>query len=33
MSDAAVEDLIGPEGALFFGEPETVAKRSSAYTS
>jgi alkanesulfonate monooxygenase SsuD/methylene tetrahydromethanopterin reductase-like flavin-dependent oxidoreductase (luciferase family) len=27
MSDAAVEDLIGPEGALFFGQPETVADK------
>jgi alkanesulfonate monooxygenase SsuD/methylene tetrahydromethanopterin reductase-like flavin-dependent oxidoreductase (luciferase family) len=27
MSDAAVEDLIGPEGALFFGRPETVADK------
>ena len=27
MSDAAVEDLIGPEGALFFGHPETVADK------
>jgi probable LLM family oxidoreductase len=27
MSDAAVEDLIGPEGALFFGRPETVAEK------
>jgi alkanesulfonate monooxygenase SsuD/methylene tetrahydromethanopterin reductase-like flavin-dependent oxidoreductase (luciferase family) len=27
MSDAAVEDLIGPEGALFFGRPETVAHK------
>jgi alkanesulfonate monooxygenase SsuD/methylene tetrahydromethanopterin reductase-like flavin-dependent oxidoreductase (luciferase family) len=27
MSDAAVEDLIGPEGALFFGRPETVANK------
>jgi probable LLM family oxidoreductase len=27
MSDAAVEALIGPEGALFFGTPETVAEK------
>ena len=27
MSDAAVEDLIGPEGALFFGHPESVADK------
>ena len=27
MSDAAVEDLIGPQGALFFGQPETVAAK------
>jgi alkanesulfonate monooxygenase SsuD/methylene tetrahydromethanopterin reductase-like flavin-dependent oxidoreductase (luciferase family) len=27
MSDAAVEDLIGPEGALFFGRPEAVADK------
>jgi probable LLM family oxidoreductase len=27
MSDSAVEDLIGPEGALFFGHPETVADK------
>jgi probable LLM family oxidoreductase len=27
MSDAAVEDLIGPQGALFFGQPETVAHK------
>jgi probable LLM family oxidoreductase len=27
MSDAAVEDLIGSEGALFFGRPETVADK------
>src|SRR5215212_10296164 len=27
MSDAAVEDLIAPEGALFFGNPETVADK------
>ena len=27
MSDAAVEDLIGPEGALFFVNPETVAAK------
>jgi probable LLM family oxidoreductase len=27
MSDAAVEDLIGPEGALFFGHPEEVAAK------
>ena len=25
MSDAAVEALIEPDGALFFGRPETVA--------
>ena len=27
MSDAAVEALIEPEGALFFGTPETVADK------
>lgn len=27
MSDAAVEDLIVPEGALFFGRPEAVAEK------
>jgi probable LLM family oxidoreductase len=27
MSDAAVEDLIGPEGALFFGQPKAVADK------
>jgi len=27
MSDAAVEALVGPEGALFFGRPETVADK------
>jgi len=27
MSDAAVEELIAPEGALFFGNPETVAAK------
>jgi probable LLM family oxidoreductase len=27
MSDAAVEDLVGPEGALFFGHPEQVAAK------
>jgi alkanesulfonate monooxygenase SsuD/methylene tetrahydromethanopterin reductase-like flavin-dependent oxidoreductase (luciferase family) len=27
LSDAAVEALIGPEGALFFGRPETVADK------
>jgi probable LLM family oxidoreductase len=27
MSDAAVEDLIGPDGALFFGNPEAVADK------
>ena len=27
LSDAAVEDLIGPEGALFFGPPEAVAEK------
>ena len=27
MSDSAVEDLIGPEGALFFGHPEAVADK------
>jgi alkanesulfonate monooxygenase SsuD/methylene tetrahydromethanopterin reductase-like flavin-dependent oxidoreductase (luciferase family) len=27
MSDAAVDDLVGPEGALFFGNPETVADK------
>jgi alkanesulfonate monooxygenase SsuD/methylene tetrahydromethanopterin reductase-like flavin-dependent oxidoreductase (luciferase family) len=27
MSDAAVEELIAPEGALFFGNPETVADK------
>jgi alkanesulfonate monooxygenase SsuD/methylene tetrahydromethanopterin reductase-like flavin-dependent oxidoreductase (luciferase family) len=27
MSDAQVEGLIGPEGALFFGSPETVAAK------
>jgi alkanesulfonate monooxygenase SsuD/methylene tetrahydromethanopterin reductase-like flavin-dependent oxidoreductase (luciferase family) len=27
MSDEAVEELIAPEGALFFGDPETVAAK------
>jgi alkanesulfonate monooxygenase SsuD/methylene tetrahydromethanopterin reductase-like flavin-dependent oxidoreductase (luciferase family) len=27
MSDAALEDLIGPDGALFFGRPATVAEK------
>ena len=27
MSDEAVEELIRPEGALFFGRPETVADK------
>jgi alkanesulfonate monooxygenase SsuD/methylene tetrahydromethanopterin reductase-like flavin-dependent oxidoreductase (luciferase family) len=27
MSDAAVEELIAPDGALFFGRPETVAEK------
>jgi probable LLM family oxidoreductase len=27
MSDAAMAELIGPEGALFFGRPETVADK------
>ena len=27
MSDAAVEAVIAPEGALFFGTPETVADK------
>jgi len=27
LSDAAVEDLIGPDGALFFGLPEAVAEK------
>ena len=27
MTDAAVEELIAPEGALFFGNPETVAEK------
>ncbi len=27
MSDAAVEDLVGPDGALFFGHPEQVATK------
>lgn len=27
MTDAAVEELIAPEGALFFGNPETVAAK------
>lgn len=27
MGDAAVEELIAPEGALFFGNPETVADK------
>jgi alkanesulfonate monooxygenase SsuD/methylene tetrahydromethanopterin reductase-like flavin-dependent oxidoreductase (luciferase family) len=27
MSDAAVEALIAPSGALFFGRPETVADK------
>ena len=27
MSDAAVEALIAPDGALFFGRPETVADK------
>jgi len=27
MSDAAVEELIAPDGALFFGHPETVAEK------
>jgi probable LLM family oxidoreductase len=27
MSDAAVESLVGPEGALFFGHPERVAAK------
>jgi probable LLM family oxidoreductase len=27
MTDGAVEELIAPEGALFFGNPETVAKK------
>ena len=27
MSDAAVQDLIAGEGALFFGNPETVADK------
>jgi alkanesulfonate monooxygenase SsuD/methylene tetrahydromethanopterin reductase-like flavin-dependent oxidoreductase (luciferase family) len=27
MSDEAVEELIAPEGALFFGNPETVAAK------
>ena len=27
MSDAAVEELIAPDGALFFGRPETVAAK------
>ncbi|MCW2812067.1 MAG: putative oxidoreductase, family, partial [Friedmanniella sp.] len=27
MSDAAVESLLGPEGALFFGHPERVADK------
>ena len=27
MSDQAVEDLIGPDGALFFGHPERVAAK------
>ena len=33
MSDAAVEDLIGPEGALFFGDPRLWLPRSSGCTS
>jgi alkanesulfonate monooxygenase SsuD/methylene tetrahydromethanopterin reductase-like flavin-dependent oxidoreductase (luciferase family) len=27
MSDAAVDELIAPDGALFFGRPETVAEK------
>ncbi len=27
MSDAAIESLVGPDGALFFGRPETVADK------
>jgi alkanesulfonate monooxygenase SsuD/methylene tetrahydromethanopterin reductase-like flavin-dependent oxidoreductase (luciferase family) len=27
MSDAAVEDLVAPDGALFFGRPEAVAEK------
>jgi len=27
MSDAQVEALIGPEGALFFGTPDSVAAK------
>lgn len=27
MTDVAVEELIAPAGALFFGHPETVAEK------